>query len=177
MFRIMLVYGAIAGVTIIAVMAAGVYLNGGEFSDSGQLQGYLSMIVVLSLIFVGVKRYRDQSLGGIIKFWPALKLGLGIAIVASFFYTISWEVFLAVSGIDFAGQYIEALRAGYIEDGLTGDALDAKLQPTVDLMASYNNPLIRMPMTFFLEPLPVAVVVALISAALLRNPKVFPAKA
>ena len=177
MFRIMLVYGAIAGVTIIAAMSAGVYLNGGSFSESGQLQGYMTMIVVFSLIFVGIKRYRDQTLGGIIKFWPALKLGLGIAVVASLFYALSWEVFLAVSGIDFAGQYLESLRASFEADGLTGEALEAKMKPVEDMMAMYGNPLYRFPMTFLLEPLPVAMVVALVSAALLRNPKVLPAKA
>ena len=60
MFRIMLVYGAIAGVVIITVMVAGMVLGGGGGSE---IQGYLTMVVVLSLIFVGIKRYRDKDLG------------------------------------------------------------------------------------------------------------------
>ena len=61
MFRIMLVYGAIAGVITIALMSLGMWLSDGTGS---QLQGYLTMLVVLSLIFVGIKRYRDKALGG-----------------------------------------------------------------------------------------------------------------
>lgn len=175
MFRISLVYGAIAGVTMIAIIAAGVYLNGGDFSSGSQLQGYLTMVFVLSLIFVGIKRYRDTALGGVIKFWPALKLGLGIAVVASIFYVISWEVFLAVSGIDFAGQYLDGLRAGFEADGLTGAELEAELQPIRDMMSMYEKPWFRMPLTL-LEPLPIALLVSVISAAVLRNPKVLPAK-
>jgi hypothetical protein len=40
----------------------------------------------------------------------------------------------------------------------------------------YANPLLRLPMTF-LEIFPVGVLIALISAAVLRNPKVLPARA
>lgn len=176
MFRIMLVYGVIAGVLMIAVIAIGVQLNGGDFSDGSQLQGYLIMILASSLIFVGVKRYRDNTLGGVIKFWPALKLALGIAVVACVSYVLAWEVYLAVSGIDFAGQYMDSMRASYEAEGLSGEALQAKLQPMQDMMALYEKPWFRMPLTL-LEPLPVCLVVALISAALLRNPKVFPAQA
>ena len=75
MFRIMLVYGAIAGALMIVIIAIGVQFNGGDFSEGSQAQGYLIMILASSLIFVGVKRYRDKALGGVIKFWPALKIG------------------------------------------------------------------------------------------------------
>jgi hypothetical protein len=39
----------------------------------------------------------------------------------------------------------------------------------------YRNPLIRMPMTF-LEIFPVGLLISLISAAVLKNPRVLPAK-
>ena len=73
MFRIMFVYGAIAGIVIIAVMTFGMMMSSGAGS---QLQGYLTMLVVLSLIFIGIKRYRDKELGGVIKSLPALGLGV-----------------------------------------------------------------------------------------------------
>jgi hypothetical protein len=39
----------------------------------------------------------------------------------------------------------------------------------------YRNPLFRIPMTF-IEIFPVGLIIALISAALLRNPQVLPAR-
>ena len=176
MFRIMLVYGASAGSRLIVIIAIGVQMNGGDFSEGSQVQGYLIMILASSLLFIGVKRYRDRALGGVIKFWPALKLGLGIAGVACVSYVLAWEAYLALSGIDFAGQYLDSLRTSYEAEGLSGAALQAKLQPVQDMMALYEKPWFRMPITL-LEPLPVCLVVALISAAVLRNPKILPAKA
>ena len=171
MFRIMLVYGAIAGVVIITVMVAGMVLGGGGGSE---IQGYLTMVVVLSLIFVGIKRYRDKDLGGVIKFLPALGLGVGIAAVAAVFYVLSWEASLHLTDFAFVESYKEAAVAGYEAKGLTGEALTAKVTELDQMMASYSNPFFRIPITF-LEIFPVGLVVALISAALLRNPKVFPA--
>ena len=45
-----------------------------------------------------------------------------------------------------------------------------------ELRDAYANPLFRLPMTF-LEIFPVGLLIALISAAVLRNPKVLPARA
>lgn len=173
MFRIMLVYGAIAGVVIIAVMLAGMAMNGGAGS---MVQGYLTMLVVLSLIFVGVKRYRDKDLGGVIKFLPAFGLGVGIAAVAGVFYVLSWEASLQMTDFAWMESYKQGAIAGYEAKGLTGDELAEKVATLEAMMASYTNPFFRLPMTF-LEIFPVGLVVALVSAALLRNPKVFPAKA
>ncbi|MEP1142753.1 MAG: DUF4199 domain-containing protein [Henriciella sp.] len=174
MLRIMFVYGAIAGVVIISIMTAGMVFSEGGGS---QVQGYLTMIVVLSLIFVGVKRYRDKELGGVIKFLPAFGLGVGIAAVAAVFYVLSWEVSLHLTDFAFVDAYKDATIAGYEAKGLVGDALSSKVENLESMMASYrNNPAYRMPITF-VEIFPVGLVVALISAALLRNPKVFPARA
>ena len=173
MFRIMLIYGAIAGVVIIAVMLAGMVMSGGAGSV---VQGYLTMLVVLSLIFVGIKRYRDKDLGGVIKFLPALGLGVGIAAVAGVFYVLSWEASLHMTDFAWMESYKESAIAGYEAKGLTGDELADKVAALEAMMANYTNPLIRIPITFT-EIFPVGVLVALVSAALLRNPKVFPAKA
>ena len=173
MFRIMLVYGAIAGVIIIAVMSLGMYLGGGSGS---QVQGYLTMIVVLSLIFVGIKRYRDKDLGGVIKFLPALGLGVGIAAVAGVFYVLTWEASLYLTDFAFVDAYKESSIAAYEAKGLTGEALTEKVDALETMMSNYYNPVFRIPITF-LEIFPVGLLVALISAAVLRNPKVLPARA
>ena len=173
MFRIMLVYGAIAGVIIIAIMTAGMALNGGAGS---QVQGYLTMVIVLSLIFVGIKRYRDKDLGGVIKFLPAFGLGAGIAAVAAVFYVLTWETSLHLTDFAWMENYKQSAIEGYEAKGLTGEALAEKTEALEAMMVNYRNPLIRLPITF-LEIFPVGLLVALISAALLRNPKVLPAKA
>ena len=173
MFRIMIVYGAIAGVITIALMSLGMMLGDGTGS---QVQGYLTMLVVLSLIFVGIKRYRDKELGGVIKFLPAFGLGVGIAAVAGVFYVLSWEASLHLTDFAWMENYKQSAIEGYEAKGLTGEALAEKTEALEAMMVNYRNPLIRLPITF-LEIFPVGLLVALISAAMLRNPKVLPAKA
>ena len=53
---------------------------------------------------------------------------------------------------------------------------EAETAEMAAMKTNYANPLYRMPMTF-IEIFPVGALVALVSAALVRNPKFLPAKA
>ena len=65
--RYILVYGVLAGLVIILTMIAGITFGKDVFLSSAVF-GYLTMLVALTLIFVGVKRYRDNELGGVVRF-------------------------------------------------------------------------------------------------------------
>jgi uncharacterized membrane protein YhaH (DUF805 family) len=171
MLRYSLIYGAISGAIIIAMIVLGMVTG---VSNDSVVVGYLIMLVVLSLIFVGVKRYRDVELGGAIRFLPALGLGLGIAVVAGIAYVLCWETYVAISG----SNYVEAYAANAIAELRTSGAPDAAAQiAEIEAMRDdYRNPLYRFAMTF-MEMFPVGVLVAVVSAALLRNPRMLPARA
>jgi len=175
MVRIALIYGAIAGAITIGVMVAGLVFSGGEGAMASRFVGYLIMIVALSMIFIGIKRYRDRDLGGVIKFGPAFGLGLAIAAVAGVIYAAGWEAYLASSDYAFIHDYTAGLIEKKREAGVAGEALDKFVADMEAMVKNYGNPLYRMPMTF-MEIFPVGLIVALISAALLRNPKVLPAR-
>lgn len=175
MIRIALIYGLIAGAITITVMSAGIHISGGEGGASSQIFGYLVMLVALSLIFVGVKRYRDRDLGGVIKFGPAFLLGLAIAGFAGLAYVIGWEIYVALSGFDFISSYTDGVIEAKREAGVTGAELDKVIADMEALSRKYENPVYRLPLTF-MEVFPVGLLVALVSAALLRNPKVLPAR-
>lgn len=177
MFKIAAIYGAIAGTIIIAVMSAGIYMNSGSHGEGSgsQVFGYLVMIVTLSLIFVGIKRYRDRDLGGVIKFAPAFGLGVAIAAIAGVFYVIGWEIYLAATDYAFARDYAEGIIAAKQAAGVSGEALEKVTASMNGFVEMYKNPVIRLPMTF-IEIFPVGLIVALVSALLLRNPKLLPAR-
>ena len=79
--KYILTYGLISGFVIIAIMSAGMATTDwGSFYGS-EWFGYLVMLVALSIIFVAVKRYRDQECGGVIRFGRAFAIGAGIAAV------------------------------------------------------------------------------------------------
>ena len=129
----------------------------------------------LSLIFVGVKRYRDVECGGVVTFGRAFAIGLGIALVAAVIYALGWELYLAVSGKDFMAEYTASILDRMRADGATPAAIAAKTAEMRSMAEAYRNPLFRLPMTF-VEIFPVGLVVTLVSAALLRNPRLLPAR-
>ncbi|MBI1211629.1 MAG: DUF4199 family protein [Alphaproteobacteria bacterium] len=175
MINITFLYGTIAGLIVMAGMFLGIFVLP-EHGGASEWFGYLTMILALSMIFFGVKRYRDTQGGGVIKFLPALTLGLGIAIVAGIIYVMVWEVYLAATHYSFISQYTDAMVAAQKAKGVTGAALDAYAAEMEKLKSDYANPLFRLPMTF-MEIFPVGLVIALISAIILRNSRVLPANA
>ena len=70
-----LTYGLLSGFVIIVTMIAGIALSGSGSFFSSEWFGYLVMLVALTFIFVGVKRYRDVERGGVIKFGPRVRDG------------------------------------------------------------------------------------------------------
>jgi hypothetical protein len=167
-------FGTISGLIVItSIIGWAVY--GGDLGTGGELVGYLIMIVALSMIFFGIKRYRDREGGGVIKFVPALMLGIGIAAVAAVIYVLVWEVYDTATQHAFINVYTDAMIEAQRAKG-AGPALDATIAEMTKLKQDYANPMFRIPMTF-LEIFPVGLIIALISAAILRNPKVLPARA
>jgi len=179
MTNIVFLYGTFAGLIVIGVMIAFIVASGGEpdMADNSLLFGYTTMIVALSMIFFGVKRYRDRDLGGVIKFIPAFLMGLSIAVVAGVIYVAGWEVYMAATDGSYMKAYMDHYIAGEKAKGLAGPALDKLVAEMDAMMTAYNtNMPYRMGITF-MEIFPVGVIIALISAALLRNPKMLPARA
>jgi Protein of unknown function (DUF4199) len=173
--RYALVYGVLSGAIVIGIMVATIALH-----LTGQTHslwfGYLIMLVALSMIFVGIKRYRDVECGGVIRFGRAFGLGLGIAAVAGLICVICWELYLWLSGWNFMADYSADILARMRAEGASPAALQAKQAEMRQMAEMYANPLYRMPMTFA-EIFPVGFVIALLSAALLRNPRLLPATA
>jgi len=175
MKRIIFIYGFIAGLVVICSVLSGLALwSGAETLRAQMWLGYLIMLIALSMIFVGIKRYRDRQLGGVIRFGTATLLGLGIAAVAGVVYVVVWEVYLAVTDYAFIDQYTQGIIAGKEAAGVSGAELEAVVESMEKMQRQYSNPLFRMPMTF-LEIFPVGLLITLVSAAILRNSKTLPA--
>jgi hypothetical protein len=174
MIRIATIYGLVSGLIIIAGVIATILIGGGA-PHSDVWLGYLIMLLGLSAVLVGVKQYRDQALGGVIRFLPALGVGLAIAIVASLAYVLVWEAYLAATGYVFMDQYVAATLEARRAAGVTPAEYAELQRQLADMARQYRSPLYRLPMTFA-EIFPVGLLVALVSAALLRNPRFLPAR-
>lgn len=175
MGRIILVYGVIAGVTVAILMRIAMMLFP-EGGTGGMVAGFSSMIIALSFVFIGVKRYRDTELGGVIRFWRALVVGFAIAIIASAFYVAAWELYLYLTNYTFMDEYINATLEQAKSQGKSAAELAAMAREMESFRLLYANPVSRMAVTFT-EISPIAVLMPLISAALLRNSRFLPARA
>lgn len=169
-------YGSIAGLIVgIPLFSMTMWMTSPPEGAAGMAIGYLIMLLAFSMIFLGIRQQRDQVNGGVIGFWPAFGMGMGIALVASLFYVAAWELALAVSGRDFAGQYADATLARARHSGMDAPEMERLRADMESFRRSYADPAYRIPMTFA-EILPVGFIVSLISAALLRNSRFLPAR-
>ena len=168
MKKIVLTFGLISGAILAAMMFMTMPFMDSIGFDRGEIIGYTSMVVAFLLIFFGVKSFRDNVAGGAVSFGRAFVVGLQIALVASACYVAAWQVVYYKLAPDFGAKYqahmIEKARA----DGAGEAELAAKKVELEQFMALYKNPLINIGITF-LEPLPVALVVALVSAGVLSR--------
>lgn len=174
MGRIIVVFGAVSGLIVICTTILGITLAKGNsgFEFSVWL-GYLVMLVVLSMIFMGVRRFRDQEQGGVITFARAALVGIGIAAVAGVMYVIVWEIYLAATDYAFMHDYAQAIIDERRAAGASGAQLETLVAEMEQLKTQYDNPLFRLPMTF-IEIFPVGLLIALVSAAILRKSEILP---
>jgi hypothetical protein len=177
MKKVVLTYGLIAGAIFMAFMfgAYPFWKNGTITFENGEIVGYTSMVIALSMIFFGVKSYRDNYLQGSITFGKALKVGGLIALVAALGYAISWEFYFNLIAPDFMDEY----ASFSIEKARAGNMTEAKVQELITSMSQmkewYKNPILRFGMTLT-EVLPVGILIALLSAGILRKKGVLPAE-
>jgi len=178
MLRTILTFGAIAGLIVAAPMYP-LFLAASAHPDVqafGPLAGYTLMFVALSMVFVGIKSYRDRARGGVIKFLPAFLVGLGISAVAGALYVVGWEITLAATHFNFVDAYSASVIDEARARGASGPELERMSADMEAFKVQYANPLFRLPITFS-EIFPIGVVISVISALLLRNSRFLPARA
>lgn len=173
MKKIVLLYGSVAGVIMGAMffITAPLWDNGTITMDNGMWIGYTTMVVALSLVFLGIKTYRDRHQNGTITFGRAFLVGILIATLASIIYALSWETAINTVSKGFATE----MQTHYLNDLKAKNASQEEIDRTLAMMENYNNPFYRF-LFSLMEVYWVGVVITLISAALLRRREVLPDK-
>ena len=168
MKKIVLTFGLIAGAVLSALMAAMLPFVEDVGFDNGMILGYTTMVVAFLLVFFGVRSYRDNVAGGRVGFWRAFAVGLSIAAVASVCYAAMWHFYSQRYAQDFIPKYqahvLEKARA----EGATEQEIARQRAELEDFARQYENPAFKAAVTFF-EPMPVGLIVALLSAGFLSR--------
>ena len=164
-----MVGGLISGLILAAfmvVVTAICYKN--EDFESSMVLGYASMILAFTMIFVGIKNYRDRFNNGFVTFGKAFKIGLYITLIASTIYVLVWLIDYYLFIPDFLDKY----SAHVLREAKTAGASPVEMQEKVDEMGGYKemykNPLLVILLTYT-EVLPVGLVVSIISALILKR--------
>lgn len=163
-------YGTPAGLLVISIMIGGFMLFGLQGSAGSQTVGFLLMFFVFSLIFIGIKRFRDRDQGGVIKFSKALLLGLAMSLFAGIAYVLIWEIYVAKTNNSFIVNYTDHLIELQKAKGISGQALTDFVANMEIMKENYAKRWYRMLITFS-ETLPMSIVVTLVSALILHTPK------
>jgi len=163
------VFGLLSGLIIAIFMLVSTTLCYRDPSfESSMVIGYAGMLLAFSFVFVGIKNYRDKYNGGTITFLQALKVGGLIALVSSTIYVGVWLIDYYFFVPDFMDHYVQHI----IEEARKGGASQAEINKQVAEMDEYRN-MYKTPfgviLMTYLEPLPVGILVTLISALILKR--------
>ncbi len=164
MNRIVLIFGLIIGTILCANMLVMVNMMYSSTGFKGNdVVGYAAMVVLFSLIFVGVKNYRDKELNGVISFGKAFKTGSLIALTGAAMYVVVWLFYYYLFVPDFIDVYTR-----HVLTQCTPTDLPAKTKEMADFKEMYKNPFFVILITFA-EVLPIGLAVALVSALILKR--------
>jgi hypothetical protein len=130
-----------------------------ENMDKGMIYGYASMLLAFSLIFVGIKNFRDKYNNGTVTFGRAFMIGLYVAT-----WLIDYYFFIPDFMDRYAAYTIEKMKAA----GTSKAELDKYIAKMEDYKEMYKNPLFVILFTY-MEILWVGVLVSLIAAGILRK--------
>ena len=170
MKKIVLTFGLISGAILSGMMIVTLPFQDAIGFDRGAILGYTTMVGAFLLIYFGVRSYRDNIAGGTVRFGRAFAVGALIAVVASLCYVATWEVYYFKFAPDFMTKYQAHMLDNARADGASAEAIAIKKAEMDKLAILYKNPAINAAMTF-LEPLPVALIVVLVSAGVLSRRK------
>ena len=169
-------FGLISGAIVSAMMAITIPFQHSIGYDRALIVGYTTMVLAFLLIFFGIKSYRDNVAGGRVNgetrngridyiFYSSAAL---IAFVSSLCYVATWEVIF----FKFQPDFLEKYQARAIEQKKASGAPQAEIDKQMaddKVMAErYKNPLFNAALTL-VEPLPVGLIIALVSAAVLSR--------
>jgi hypothetical protein len=176
MTKIVIVFGLISGVIAGGLMWVLMTLVGKDAVnfDNAVFVGYATMLIALSLVFFGIKSYRDNN-GGRITFLKGLQVGILISLISALCYAAAWEIYYPSVGEEFMQKY----TAFHLDKMKTEGATDAEVEQArvegEQFMQLYRNFFVRFAFSL-IEIIPVGIIVTLVSSLLLRRRDVLPAQ-
>jgi hypothetical protein len=168
MKKTVLTFGLISGVMISVLMDGSLLIANKIGPSHSMLLGYTMMVASFLLVYFGIRSYRDNNLAGQISFGRGFACGILITLITTVCYVATWEVLYFNFMPHFMDSYFAAQINHVQSSGLDAATIAAKVAEIQHSQQLYQNPFVNMAYTF-IEPLPVGLIITLISAAVLRR--------
>jgi Protein of unknown function (DUF4199) len=168
MKKTVLTFGLISGVMICVLMGGQLLIARKVGAGHSLVLGYTIMVASFLLVYFGIRSYRDNVLGGQISFGRAFVCGILISLITSVCYVAVWEVVYFNFMPHFMDNYFAAEINKVRSLGLDPASTAARISAIQQSQQAYQNPFVNMVYTL-MEPLPVGLIVTLISSAVLRR--------
>ncbi len=164
MRKIILIFGMVIG----AILSANAIIHMNMMSSNldykgNDVVGYATMVIMFSLIYFGVRNYRNNYLDGKIRFSKAFKTGALICFVASTIYVIVGLLYYYLFAPDFIDIYTD-----YVIRNSAPDEIEATTTQMKSFKEMYKNPFFAILITY-MEVLPIGMIVALFSALVVKK--------
>lgn len=134
-----------------------------------EVAGYLTMILSMIFVFMGIRHYRDKENGGRLSFGQGLKVGILIILIPSICFGLFDILYTEVINPgwmqEYYAKYMEQIRAHTAPDQLA-----AALEKANKEREMFSNPFMQfllMSLTVFI----IGFIVTIISALALRRKK------
>lgn len=167
-----LIYGLISGVIVASLMLFNMnnlsHCEGNMDYNKSMVIGYAAMLIAFSLVFVGIKNYRDKYNSGLISFGKAFKIGTLIVLIASTIYVGAWLVDYYCFKPDFMEKYAAHMIDELKKSGASAAKIEEKTKESAKMVQMMKNPVIHGLVTYT-EILPVGLIVTLISSLILKR--------
>jgi hypothetical protein len=168
MKKTVLTFGLISGLIISVLMGGSLLLADKIGSGHSMALGYTIMVASFLLIYFGIRSYRDNDLAGQISFGRAFTCGILITLITSVCYVAMWEVLYFNFMPHFMDGYFAAQIHKVQSSGLDSATIAVRVAAIQHSAQLYQNPFVNMAYTL-IEPLPVGLIITLVSAAILRR--------
>ncbi|MFD2587118.1 DUF4199 domain-containing protein [Croceitalea marina] len=164
MKKIILIFGAVIGIllSVNAIIHMNMMISNPDYKGN-DIIGYATLVIMFSLIYFGVRNYRNNYLDGKIGFSKAFKTGALICFVASTFYVVVGLLYYYFFVPDFIDVY-----ADYLIKNSAPDEVEATTAQMANFKEMYKNPLFAILITY-MEVFPIGMIVALFSAFIVKK--------
>jgi Protein of unknown function (DUF4199) len=168
MKKTVLLFGLASAALATVMMVATVPLLDAVGHRVTDVLGYAAMVASALLVFFGVRSYRERAAGGRIGFGRAFAVGALITLVSSLCQVVTFQVVYFRLVPEFGERFAACMVDRARDSGADAAEIADTAKTAATLKRLYDDPWTNAALTF-VEPLPLGLLAAAVSAAILRR--------